>query len=115
MVTYSCYKISALYIGNSNPQAEWHPKSQNIWCVQALLANTCIHSYLLFTECSHHNDIIIIVCINSLLMWPNVIGYIDNQIASSRTTLVPWLSSPWLSENSIIQTVSSQIPQSKYL
>ena len=30
-------------------------------------------------------------------------------------TVVPRLSSPWLSKHSVIQTVSSQIPQSKYL
>ena len=30
-------------------------------------------------------------------------------------TVVPRLSSPWLSEHLVIQTVSSQIPQSKYL
>ena len=30
-------------------------------------------------------------------------------------TVVPWLSGLWLSEHLIIQTVSSQVPQSKYL
>ena len=46
-----------------------------------------------------------------LLLLSNIVTNIVGKIYK----VVPWLSGLWLSEHLVIWTVSSQIPQSKYL